>query len=227
MAPEMNRNRDRNWDGTIKEVRIMKLSVRLSNAGMMSIIGLVIAVLLLTDISARREHMVVMPGMQSSSGVVDKVVTKEFVLVDDNGNQRARIGMNDVNGPAVQLFDTHGTQRAMLRLNKDDVPSLRLYDGEGKLRSVTGFNLNTLDPQYILFDANGNGRPINNANITDYSSLAGLYRDEDVARNGMTMSLVEPPSSESLNSTIVIRTDPNTDDSDIKTQNVTGELIGH
>jgi hypothetical protein len=168
-----------------------------------------------------------MPGMQSSSGVVDKVVTKEFVLVDDNGNQRARIGMNDVNGPAVQLFDTHGTQRAMLRLNKDDVPSLRLYDGEGKLRSVTGFNLNTLDPQYILFDANGNGRPINNANITDYSSLAGLYRDEDVARNGMTMSLVEPPSSESLNSTIVIRTDPNTDDSDIKTQNVTGELIGH
>jgi len=66
----------------------MKLSVRLSNAGMMSIIGLVIAVLLLTDISARREHVVVMPGMQTSPGVTDKVVTKEFVLVDDNGNER-------------------------------------------------------------------------------------------------------------------------------------------
>ena len=99
----------------------MKLSVRLSNAGMMSIIGLVIAVLLLTDVSARREHVVVMPGMQTSPVVTDKVVTKEFVLVDDNGNERARVGMNDVNGPALQLFDKNHQQRAMLRLNKDDL----------------------------------------------------------------------------------------------------------
>jgi hypothetical protein len=206
----------------------MKLSVRLSNAGMMSIIGLVIAVLLLTDISAHRERTVVMSGMQSSSGVVDKVVTKEFVLVDDNGNQRARIGMNDVGSPAIQLFDQHGTQRAMLRLNKDDVPSLRLYDENGKVRSVTGFNLNTMDPQFILFDNDGNGRPVNNSNITDYASLAGLYRDEDVARNGMTMTLMDNATCpDSLNSTIIIRTDPNTIDSDTKTQNVSGEVIGH
>jgi hypothetical protein len=207
----------------------MKLSVRLSNAGMMSIIGLVIAVLLLTDISAHRERMVVMPGMQSSSGVVDKVVTKEFVLVDDNGNQRARIGMNDVGSPAIQLFDQHGTQRAMLRLNKDDVPSLRLYDENGKVRSVTGFNLNTMDPQYILFDNDGNGRPVNNSNITDYSSLAGLYRDEDTARNGMTMSLMDNTTCpDSLNSTIVIRTDTTTLDSDTNTtKDVSGEVIGH
>jgi len=206
----------------------MKLSVRLSNAGMMSIIGLVIAVLLLTDISAHRERTVVMSGMQSSSGVVDKVVTKEFVLVDDNGNQRARIGMNDVGSPAIQLFDQHGTQRAMLRLNKDDVPSLRLYDENGKVRSVTGFNLNTMDPQFIQFDNDGNGRPINNSNITDYASLTGLYRDEDVARNGMTMTLMDNTACpDSLNSTIIIRTDPNTTDSDTKSQNVSGEVIGH
>jgi hypothetical protein len=163
----------------------MKLSVRLSNAGMMSIIGMVIAVLLLTDISAHRDHVVVVPGMQTSPGVTDKIVTKEFVLVDDNGNQRARIGMNDVNGPALQLFDKRGNQRAMLRLNKDDVPSLRLYDDEGKLRSVTGFNLNTLDPQFILFDNDGNGRPINTSGVFDASTPTGVYRDEDMARSGL------------------------------------------
>jgi len=167
----------------------MKLSVRLSNAGMMSIIGLVIAVLLLTDIGAHREHVVVMPGVQSSSGVTEKVVTKEFVLVDDNGNQRARIGMNDVDGPALQLFDKHGQQRAMLRLNKDDVPSLRLYNEDGKLRSVTGFNLNTMEPQFILFDDNGNGRPVNNFGFDGVSTFSSLYRDEDVAHGGMMTSL--------------------------------------
>jgi hypothetical protein len=161
----------------------MKLSVRLSNAGMMSIIGMVIAVLLLTDISSHRERIVVVPGMQTS-GVTDKIVTKEFVLVDDNGNQRARIGMNDVNGPALQLFDKSGNQRAMLRLNKDDVPSLRLYDDSGKLRSVTGFNLNTLEPQFILFDDNGNGRPVNQSDLENVSTFSGLYRDEDLARTG-------------------------------------------
>jgi hypothetical protein len=202
----------------------MKLSVRLSNAGMMSIIGLVIAVLLLTDISAHRERMVVMPGMQTSSGVVDKVVTKEFVMVDDYGNQRVRIGMNDVNGPALQLFDKHGQQRAMLRLNKDDVPSLRLYDDEGKLRSVTGFNLNTLDPQFILFDGNGTGRAINSTNGADFAGLTGIYRDEDTAGNGMTMSLMAPSCPDTINSTIVIRTDA---DSDTKTENVSGEVIAH
>ena len=58
----------------------MKLSVRLSNAGMMSIIGLVIAVLLLADIGAHREHVVMVAGTQTSPGVTDKIVTKEFVL---------------------------------------------------------------------------------------------------------------------------------------------------
>lgn len=172
----------------------MKLSVRLSNAGMLSIIGMVIAVLLLTDISTHRERVVMMPGIQTSPGVTDKVVTKEFVLVDDNGNQRARIGMNDVSGPALQLFDKHGQQRAMLRLNKDDVPSMRLYDEDGKLRSVTGFNLNTMEPQFILFDNDGNGRPVNNIGIDGIPTLSGLYRDEDIARNGM-MSWVESPNS--------------------------------
>jgi hypothetical protein len=169
----------------------MKLSVRLSNAGMMSIIGLVIAVLLLTDINARRERVLVVPSMQTSSGVTDKIVTKEFVLVDDNGNQRARIGMNDVNGPALQLFDKRGNQRAMLRLNKDDVPSLRLYDDDGKLRSVTGFNLNTLEPQFIQFDNDGNGRPVNNSSLYD-ATLTGLYRDEDVARPATMMDWTFP-----------------------------------
>jgi hypothetical protein len=163
----------------------MKLSVRLSNAGMMSIIGLVIAVLLLTDINSHREHVIVMPGMQTSSGVVDKVVTKEFVLVDDDGNQRARIGMNDVNGPAMQLFDKHGQQRAMIRLNKDDVPSMRLYDEDGKLRSVTGFDLRSLEPQFIVFDGNGNGRSVSTSSHYTYSSLDRIYHDEDLVRNGL------------------------------------------
>jgi len=176
----------------------MKLSVRLSNAGMMSIIGLVVAVLLLTDISAHRERTMMVPSIQTSSGVTDKVVTKEFVLVDDNGTPRARIGMNDVNGPALQLFDKQGQQRAMLRLNKDDVPSLRLYDEASKLRSVTGFNLNTMEPQFILFDDNGNGRPVNNLGLDGISTFSSLYRDEDVAHNSQ-VEYTPAPSQESIN----------------------------
>jgi len=105
--------------------------------------------------------------------------------------------MNDVNGPALQLFDKHHQQRAMLRLNKDDVPSLRLYDEDGKLRSVSGFNLNTLEPQFILFDNEGNGRAINNNAVdTGLTTLSSLYRDEDTAHSGMMNWVTSSQSSD-------------------------------
>lgn len=159
----------------------MKLSVRFSNGELIVIFGLITAMLLFHDIFSR-------PALvpTSAPASTDKIVTKEFCLVDDAGKTRARIALNDQGSPALQLFDKAGQQRAQLRLNANDVPSLRLYDGDGKLRSVTGFNLNTNEPVVVMFDRLGRGYPgvsLDAPMVTD-----NLFTDEDAPHNAIDQS---------------------------------------
>lgn len=151
----------------------MKLNVRFSNVGLVSIMGLIIALLLVRDFSLHRAA----PMVVSAPVTAEKVVTKEFCLVDDAGRTRARIAMNEYNAPSLQLFDQSGQQRAQLRLNKDDVPSLRLYDTGGRLRSVTGFNLANEQPVVVMFDENGQGHP--GVSLDNGLMSMQIFRDED------------------------------------------------
>ena len=90
-----------------------------------------------------------------SGAVQERVVTHEFNLVDDSGQTRVRLGMNELNAPALSLSGQNGQERALLRLNQNDVPSLRLFDGNGILRQGLGFTRGTLTPGLWFFDENG------------------------------------------------------------------------
>lgn len=155
----------------------MKLSIQLSSMSLILLMGLVLGILLLADIREHRGAVVTTP----QAGTADRVVAKEFVLTDDNGNTRARIGMNETGSPCMQLFDRQGHQRAQLRLNEDDIPSLRLYDDQGALRSVMGFSLKDQQPKFLLFDESGRGTPLK---LEDDEMQLDNYLDDDVVRKG-------------------------------------------
>jgi hypothetical protein len=159
----------------------MRFRIHLTNPAIFAMLWIALSALVLHDIALRRAAL--SPNI-TGVAVSEKVVTKEFVLVDDSGQTRARIGMNDkTNAPCVQLFDAGGQQRAQLRLNKDDVPSLRLYDNSGNLKSVMGFTLNDMNPSYVTFDSAGVGHVEN----TTRSNAAFLrIRDEDLMSQYVT-----------------------------------------
>ena len=159
----------------------MRFRIHLTNSAIFAMLWIALSALVLHDIVLRRAAL--SPNM-TGVAVSEKVITKEFVLVDDNGQTRARIGMSDkTNAPCVQLFDANGQQRAQLRLNKDDVPSLRLYDGNGSLKSVMGFTLNDMNPSYVTFDAAGVGH-VENTTRPEAANMP--IRDEDSVNRFLT-----------------------------------------
>ena len=159
----------------------MRFRIHLTNPAIFAMLWVALSALVLHDIALRRATLA--PSMTGTT-ISEKVVTKEFVLVDDNGQTRARIGMSDkTNAPCVQLFDAGGQQRAQLRLNKDDVPSLRLYDNSGNLKSVMGFTLNDMNPSYVTFDCAGVGHV---ENTTRPNAAFLSIHDEDLMSQYMT-----------------------------------------
>ena len=133
----------------------MDLNVRIDTPTLAVFLGAAAGLLLLRDICAHR-HAVPAPTCAATRLVVqDRVVTKEFVLTDDSGQTRARIGMNELDAPALSLHDKSGQNRALLRLNQDDIPSLRLFDENETLRSGVGFAQGTMEPHLWFFDQDG------------------------------------------------------------------------
>lgn len=150
----------------------MSNRLHLSNSAVFAIMWVTLSGLVWHDISLRHRQ-----GGNGGS-YSDRVVTREFTLVDDSGTTRARIGMSDkTNAPCVQLFDAKGAQRAQLRLNKDDVPSLRLYSSDGKIKSVVGFVNNDMQPVFVTFDPGGTGHIENQTGLNTAHSLF----DEDLS----------------------------------------------
>ena len=159
----------------------MRFRIHLTNPAIFAMLWVALSALVLHDIALHRATL--SPNM-TGTAISEKVVTKEFVLVDDSGQTRARIGMSDkTNAPCVQLFDAGGQQRAQLRLNKDDVPSLRLYDSGGNLKSVMGFTLNDMNPSYVTFDSAGVGRV---ENTTRPNAAFLTIHDEDLMSQYVT-----------------------------------------
>lgn len=131
----------------------MNFSFRIDTATLCVLSGVVLALWVTQDICTKHQ---VSSGPRAARVLVsERVVTREFTLVDDNGQTRARIGMNELNAPALSLNDKNGQERGLLRLNQNDVPSLRLYDANGSMREGMGFAQGTLEPHLWFYDQNG------------------------------------------------------------------------
>ena len=133
----------------------MNFNFRMDTITLALLMSAIVALLLLHGIDAQHTTFSAPASDVTRIRVQDRVVTKEFVLMDDSGQTRARIGMNELNAPALSLHDGNGQERALLRLNQDDVPSLRLFDQNGTLRSGVGFTRGTREPHLWFFDRDG------------------------------------------------------------------------
>jgi hypothetical protein len=95
----------------------------------------------------------VLMGQASGPRTPPEVRAKSFVLVDANGETRARLYMSaSANGPGLTLYDASGKSRAMLAAAPDG-PGLVLGDANGKLRAELGVTSN--GPGLQLNDASG------------------------------------------------------------------------
>ena len=168
----------------------MKFRIHLTNPAIFAMLWVALSALVLHDIVLRRAA----GACGAGEAVSDKVVTKEFVLVDENGKTRARIGMNaQTDAPSVQLFDSAGQQRAQLRLNKNEVPSLRLYDSGGSLKSVMGFTLNDMQPSYVTFDGAGVGH-VENASRPD-AAFVRVHDEDLMGKYGFNSGVYSVPTT--------------------------------
>lgn len=65
----------------------------------------------------------------------ERVVARQFVLVDGDGNERATLALGADSAPTLALCDAHGRIRAEIRLAAGGTPSVILYDA-GRRRRV-------------------------------------------------------------------------------------------
>jgi len=128
----------------------MQLGFRLNIQTLCLLSGAALALFVLNDLRSLNSATEVGPPI-----VQDRVVTKELVIADDQGQTRVRLGNSNLNAPALSLYDRSGQERGLLRLNENDVPSLRLFDSNGTLRSGMGFAQNDLTPHLWFFTDNG------------------------------------------------------------------------
>lgn len=158
-----------------QEVGAMKLSIRLSNAGLAALAGILMALFLGILVLSRPVSVV-------TTASSDRVEAKEFILRDSQGRERVRIAVDENDAPGITLLDKSGTRRALLRLNSDDVPSLRMYNAAGRVDSVLGYNLHNMEPGLVFFNSLGTGRLA--ASLFDgMSNASQLFRDEDLYPN--------------------------------------------
>lgn len=68
----------------------------------------------------------------------ETVEARQLRVVDDAGNLRAHVGLDDAGRPLLQMFDADGASRMKLTLT-DDGPGITLADTTGKTRAWLGF----------------------------------------------------------------------------------------
>jgi hypothetical protein len=126
----------------------------------------------------------VLMGQASGPRTPPEVRAKSFVLMDANGETRARLYMS-AKAPMLELFDANGKPRAGLGVTSDG-PELDLYDAKGNPRAE--MDAFSDGPGLDLADANGKVRaqlavnsdgPILDLNGADGKSSAWLIVPSD------------------------------------------------
>jgi len=109
---------------------------------------------------------------------VKEIRANRFILEDDEGTVRARLGV-DADGPALSLLDKNGKSRAVLSVDKDvsglrlrdenskplavlsmkkDGAKLSLWDKNEVIRAMLSVDVDKDVPWLALFDENGETR---------------------------------------------------------------------
>ena len=129
------------------------------------------------------------------AGAVKEVRAKRIVLEDENGQERAILGLIEDN-PALKLFDKNGKTRAALSLFEDE-PRLALRDENGKER--VGLSVDKDGPFLSLSDENGKSRAW--LAVTKYGQGLSLYDEKreirawlGVIKDGQSLGLKDGPS---------------------------------
>ncbi|MBC8101194.1 MAG: hypothetical protein H7Z41_01220 [Cytophagales bacterium] len=142
------------------------------------------------DIAVRVNQRPVM--LNAPSG--DTVVAKEFRLVDNDGNTRIRMSIDENNEPGIVLLDRSGNTRAQLD-TWQNTPSLILNGPNGDQRVY--FGMDGTDTGVLNIDS-GNGKPAISIDATGSTPriLVGdpetgnvhLYRDGQGRSSAMNVS---------------------------------------
>jgi hypothetical protein len=90
--------------------------------------------------------------------VATELRTRAFILEDENGKRRARLGMDRDGSPALGLYDANGKERARLLLLPDGSPMLGLHDANERPRAW--LTLLKDGPMLGLHDPNGETRAV-------------------------------------------------------------------
>jgi hypothetical protein len=91
-----------------------------------------------------------------AAGPSDRIRTKSFSVVDDNGNIRASIGINKTGGAAFNVFSKKGELEATLGDTTDGTAFVALYGRRnGKIDVKASMSLSDDEPSLLLRDKNG------------------------------------------------------------------------
>lgn len=96
------------------------------------------AVLLLLSILWLGWCMKTSPPVQAQSGIPDEIRAKRFVVVDDEGSDRAMLETLQDGSTRLRLLDAQDKPRAELHVLTDGTPALGLLDAQRKTRIALG-----------------------------------------------------------------------------------------
>ena len=97
---------------------------------------------------------------QTESGwTVKRLSTQEVVLVDSDGVERGRLGMNDDGRAGIALADRDGRDRIRLSVLTDGSPGITISDPDGRPRAVLGY-LPDGTTNLVFADASGVSRAV-------------------------------------------------------------------
>ena len=127
-------------------------------------------------------RLVVTAGMERTEAVPEVVKARQFLLVDENGKERAGLSMGK-DGPVLVLVDENGKERAGLSMGKDG-PGLALMDENEKPRAVLGMGKDGV--VLSLMDENGKQGAVLRVKKVEGSFL-GLRDENGKTRAGLKL----------------------------------------
>jgi len=150
--------------------RIRTLEKRFRRIKILSVLGCI--VLAAFQLTAQQRRIVPeerLPELQRTANVPveAEVRSQHFILVDENGKERASLAADRAGSVFLVMFDAAGKTRANISVTPDG-PALILFDPSGQARTVLGST--TLVPSHVnengvaerapasslvLFDKNG------------------------------------------------------------------------
>jgi hypothetical protein len=129
------------------------------------------------------------PGTDGRENVIK---AKGFILVDEKGNERAKLSMDD-NSPGLCLRDENGKPRIGLAVDKNG-PKLNLFDENSKPRIA----LAAIKDGPSLFLADENGKPRASLSADEDGPRLALYDANNQTRANLGIGRTTTPDGKTI-----------------------------